>query len=111
MLAEVTTTSEMTFLRTNANRYGKTFWLGGSDQANEGVWLWTTSGQRFTVTDWHTRTVHEPNNQDGNENCLTIDDELDNEWNDDKCSFDYRFICERPLIDLSYVATQEETTS
>ncbi|CAG2194187.1 unnamed protein product [Mytilus edulis] len=76
----------------------QTFWLGGSDQANEGVWVWTTSGQVFTVTDWHTRTIREPNNQNGNENCLTIDDDLDYEWNDEKCSIDYRFICEKPLV-------------
>ncbi|CAG2209620.1 unnamed protein product [Mytilus edulis] len=71
MLAEVTR-SEMTFLRTYAKRYGETFWLGGSDRATEGVWVWTSSGQRFTVTDWHTRTIHEPNNLDGNEDCLNI---------------------------------------
>ncbi|VDI62869.1 Hypothetical predicted protein [Mytilus galloprovincialis] len=98
MLAEVTSGSEMTFLRTNAENYGRTFWLGGSDRASEGVWVWTTSGQGFTVTDWHTRTTHEPNNQDGNENCLTIHKELDFEWNDDKCSNVYRFICEKPLV-------------
>ncbi|VDI71170.1 versican core protein [Mytilus galloprovincialis] len=98
MLAEVTTTSEMTFLWTNAKKHGKTFWLGGSDLAIEGVWVWTTSGQGFTVTDWHTRTIRESNNQDGNENCLTIHKELDFEWNDDKCSNDYRFICEKPLV-------------
>ncbi|CAG2209617.1 unnamed protein product [Mytilus edulis] len=98
MLAEVTTRSKMRFLRTNAQVNGETFWLGGSDQAYEGLWRWTTSRQGFTVTDWHTRTIHEPNNRDGNEDCLNIHKKLDFEWNDDKCSNHYRFICEKSLI-------------
>ncbi|CAG2252097.1 unnamed protein product [Mytilus edulis] len=98
MLAEVTTRSKMRFLRTNAQVNGETFWLGGSDQAYEGLWRWTTSRQGFTVTDWHTRTIHEPNNLDGNEDCLNIHKKLDFEWNDDKCSNHYRFICEKSLI-------------
>ncbi|XP_071144268.1 uncharacterized protein [Mytilus edulis] len=98
MLAEVTTRSKMRFLRTNAQVNGETFWLGGSDQAYEGLWRWTTSRQSFTVTDWHTRTIHEPNNLDGNEDCLNIHKKLDFEWNDDKCSNHYRFICEKSLI-------------
>ncbi|VDI17186.1 Hypothetical predicted protein [Mytilus galloprovincialis] len=111
MLAEPKQMSDINFLKSNTKKFQKTFWLGGSDRAYEGVWVWTTSGQRFTVTDWHTRTIHEPNNQDGNEHCLNIHKELNFEWNDDKCSNHYRFICEKSLIDLSYDASQEETTS
>ncbi|CAG2224155.1 unnamed protein product [Mytilus edulis] len=69
------------------------FWLGGSDKVTEGVWVWTTSGQGFTVTNWHTRTVHEPNNSNGDEHCLDMHKNLDYEWNDDNCQNKNRFIC------------------
>ncbi|CAG2254165.1 unnamed protein product [Mytilus edulis] len=43
------------------------FWLDGSEKFEEGVWVWTTSGQKFNVTDWYTT---EPNNKNNNEHCL-----------------------------------------
>ncbi|XP_063405768.1 perlucin-like [Mytilus trossulus] len=98
MLAEVTSRSEIVFLRKNAKKYGENFWLGGLDRANEGVWLWTTRGQGFTVTDWHTRIAHQPNNQNGDEHCLNIYKRQDYEWNDGPCSRSLRCICEKPLV-------------
>ncbi|XP_063406856.1 neurogenic locus notch homolog protein 3-like [Mytilus trossulus] len=97
MLAEPKQMSDINFLKSNAKKFRKTFWLGGSDKVTEGVWVWTTSGQGFTVTDWHTRTVHEPNNSNGEEHCLDMHKNLDYEWNDDKCRNENRFICEKPL--------------
>ncbi|CAG2194186.1 unnamed protein product [Mytilus edulis] len=69
----------------------RTFWLSGSDLVTEGVWLWTTSGQRFTVTDWHIRTRHgQINLTIGNEHCLNIFNRQDYEWNDETCSENFR---------------------
>lgn len=70
------------------------FWLGGSDLENEGVWVWTTSGRYFSVTDWHTRTIREPNNRNGNEHCLELNNILGYEWNDDNCLKRNKYICE-----------------
>ncbi|CAC5394277.1 Delta-like protein 1,Fibropellin-3,Delta-like protein A,Delta-like protein 4,Delta-like protein 3,Neurogenic locus Notch protein,Adhesive plaque matrix protein 2,Sushi, nidogen and EGF-like domain-containing protein 1,Neurogenic locus notch homolog protein 3,Sushi, von Willebrand factor type A, EGF and pentraxin domain-containing protein 1,Neurogenic locus notch homolog protein 4,Delta-like protein C,Fibropellin-1,Neurogenic locus notch homolog protein 2,Neurogenic locus notch homolog protein 1,Delta-like len=98
MLVEATTSSEIRFLKTNAKRVGKTFWLGGSDLVTEGVWVWTASGRKFTVTDWHTRTIHEPNNQNGIEHCLNINENLDYEWNDGQCLESNNYICKKPLM-------------
>ncbi|VDI04724.1 neurocan core protein [Mytilus galloprovincialis] len=96
MLAEPKQMSDINFLKSNAKKFRKTFWLGGSDKVTEGVWVWTTSGQGFTVTDWYTRTVHEPNNANGVEHCLDIHKNLDYEWNDEKCLNKNRYICEKP---------------
>ncbi|CAC5394269.1 unnamed protein product [Mytilus coruscus] len=98
MLAEPKKMSDISFLISKAKKYRKTFWLGGSDRAKEGVWVWTTSGQEFTVTDWHTRTIREPNNQNGNEHCLDMHKNLDYEWNDDNCWNRNRYICEKTLM-------------
>ncbi|XP_052086005.1 C-type lectin domain family 4 member K-like [Mytilus californianus] len=97
-LADATSISEIKFLQTNAEKYGKNFWLDGSDESEEGVWFWATSGQKFTVTDWHRRTSYEPNNEDDNEHCLNIHRDLDYQWNDAGCSNRFRYICEKPLM-------------
>ncbi|XP_052073522.1 perlucin-like protein [Mytilus californianus] len=96
-LAEATTRNVITFLKTNAKRNKQTFWLGGTDLVQEGEWIWITSGERFAETDWHTRTIREPNNQDEIEHCLTISDGLNYEWNDDNCYDSYSYICEKSL--------------
>ncbi|XP_063405773.1 perlucin-like [Mytilus trossulus] len=96
MLAEPKDMIAINFLKSNAKMFQETFWLGGSDLAAEGVWVWTTSGQGFTVTDWHTSTIHEPNNENGTEHCLNMNKHLDYEWNDDNCWNENRFACEKP---------------
>ncbi|VDI42070.1 Hypothetical predicted protein [Mytilus galloprovincialis] len=68
-LADALSTCEIDFLKTNTAKYKKNFWLDGSDKFEEGVWVWTTSGQKFNVTDWYTT---EPNNKNDNEHCLEI---------------------------------------
>ncbi|CAC5386032.1 NCAN [Mytilus coruscus] len=98
MLTDATSMNEINFLRKNAKINKKTFWLDGSDRAIEGVWVWTTSGQKFTVTNWFTRNSHEPNNMNGNENCLQIYNKHDFEWNDDNCLSRHRYICKKTLI-------------
>ncbi|XP_052086113.1 neurocan core protein-like isoform X6 [Mytilus californianus] len=98
MLTDATSMSEINFLRTNAKKFQKTFWLDGSDRAIEGVWVWTSSGQKFSVTNWFTRTSQEPNNMNGNENCLQIYNKHDFEWNDDNCLTRHRYICKKTLM-------------
>ncbi|CAC5394268.1 unnamed protein product [Mytilus coruscus] len=102
MLAEATSLSKIRFLKTNAKQYLKekdtAFWLGGSDLAYEGVWVWTTSGRKVSFTDWHTRTIHEPNNWNGKEHCLELNNFLDYEWNDDNCLKRNKYICEKQYV-------------
>lgn len=97
-LADATSISEIKFLRTNAEKYGKNFWLDGTDESEEGVWVRATSEQKFTVTDWHRRTSSEPNNEKDNEHCLNIHKDLDYQWNDAGCSNRFRYICKNPLM-------------
>ena len=43
------------------------FWLGARDDIIEGIWMWSADGSVLNYTDWN---PGEPNNYDGNEDCL-----------------------------------------
>lgn len=56
----------------------KAYWLGGTDAQSEGTWHWLT-GETFTYTSWG---PGEPNNANGNENCLSVINDSNMHWND-----------------------------
>ncbi|XP_039429135.1 lectin subunit alpha-like [Culex pipiens pallens] len=76
----------------NASR----FWLGGSDLAEEGTFVWAPTGRLVTFAAW---AENEPNNVNGTENCIEI---IHNtyvnirwQWNDHDCrGFTTYFVCE-----------------
>jgi hypothetical protein len=59
-----------------------TYFLGGTDQAIEGIWTWLT-GETWGYENWRTST-NEPNNSGGNEHYLHIYNNADafGKWND-----------------------------
>ncbi|XP_063404339.1 perlucin-like [Mytilus trossulus] len=96
-LADVQTRQENTFLVDtidNIERYTGTvrhYWLDGTDEVLEGVWVWASTGKQLSYTNWYPT---EPNNQNGKENCLEIKSHRANGWNDIDCSHELNFICE-----------------
>ncbi|XP_043980117.1 galactose-specific lectin nattectin-like [Gambusia affinis] len=76
---------------THDNHYGehKGTWVGGYDSAEEGTWMWS-DGSRFLFNHWG---PGQPNNQDGNENCMVISAGGNYHMNDDICSKELPFIC------------------
>ena len=69
-------------------------WIGINDKNVEGEFVYASSREEVTVTDWYTG---EPNNYGGNENCVHFD--YSEIWNDDRCSKKHSFICENmPLV-------------
>ncbi len=61
-LATVTSAEENTFIMNKISTSGQP-WLGGSDNATEGTWLWVTgpeSGSSFSYSNW--KSTGEPNN-------------------------------------------------
>ena len=66
-------------------------WTGGSDAAKEGTWTWSNLTP-FVYTNWmkHFTRKDEPNNSDGNENCLEM---RQHGWNDQKCDELNPFVC------------------
>jgi hypothetical protein len=76
-------------------------WIGGTDLAQEGEWLWTDGTQFWTgglggspyggaFASWDSG---EPNNN-GDEDCLGMIIHLNGVWNDQPCSFTRPFVCE-----------------
>ncbi|KAI5616547.1 C-type lectin domain family 4 member M-like isoform X2, partial [Silurus asotus] len=75
-------------------------WIGLSKKKPEGLWKWV-DGTPLKTTFWWTQ---EPNNFTGNENCVEtgyrpndgrpVADDL-NTWNDNTCSAEIFYICEK----------------
>ncbi|XP_053533496.1 C-type lectin domain family 6 member A [Ictalurus punctatus] len=65
-------------------------WIGLSDRAAEGDWKWV-DGTPLTTAFW---AEWEPNNV-GEEDCAEIFSSNGNFWNDQKCSNNKHWICER----------------
>ena len=68
---------------------GRTIWLGGTDAAVEGVWIWSHSGQPIILDEWN---PGEPNNELG-EDCMNIFHDWD-QWNDADCTNTWYPVCE-----------------
>ena len=72
-------------------KYG--LWLGGSDSATEGIWLWepinTTIGSG-TYDEWY---PGQPDNYRSKEHCLHIWPDK-SRWNDIRCDISMTFVCE-----------------
>lgn len=68
-------------------------WLGGTDLATEGTWLWVTP-EVMTYTNWRTG---EPNNGGTSgipENCMVIESDTAGTWDDRPCTRSYPALCE-----------------
>ena len=85
-LTTITSELENSFVATMAD--SKSVWIGGSDQAQEGIWVWD-SGLPFLYTAWSNNSGGQPDNTNGNENCLAIhgiNHSWSSTWNDVSCS-------------------------
>ncbi len=66
------------------------FWIGGTDEASEGVWRWIT-GEAWSNTYWNSG---EPNNSDDGENCLDYKNVEGLGWNDASCDSQFSYLVE-----------------
>ncbi|XP_063417249.1 perlucin-like [Mytilus trossulus] len=93
MLVEVDSKCENEFVKMSASE--SQYWLGGTDEQEEGVWIWSHSQNLITFTDWK---KGQPNNLRGNEHCLSLREVSGYAWNDDRCHTLRPFICEKDLL-------------
>ncbi|KAK3102131.1 hypothetical protein FSP39_009047 [Pinctada imbricata] len=70
------------------------FWLGATDDQQEGNWIWIKDREPVGYNNW---APGEPNNKDSEENCLEYFKEQLFKWNDAPCRLRRRFICEEAL--------------
>uniref|UniRef100_A0A3B3IE10 C-type lectin domain-containing protein n=1 Tax=Oryzias latipes TaxID=8090 RepID=A0A3B3IE10_ORYLA len=61
-------------------------WIGLSDAEKEGGWLWSDGSK----VNFQTSVPEEPNNQNGNKNCVTTNCGTTKEWNGIPCT---HFLC------------------
>ncbi|KAF7686718.1 CD209 antigen-like protein E [Silurus meridionalis] len=89
-LVIINSTEEQVFL----HKYFRTIeaWIGLTDNEKEGVWRWVDGSQLTTGYWW----ITEPNNNGGNENCVTTGYRHINitTWNDESCNSRMSWICE-----------------
>ena len=68
-------------------------WLGATDAAEEGTWVWV-NGEDWSYEHW---APGEPNDT-GNEDCLQLYRTGQRTWNDTRCDATLHFVCESAEI-------------
>ncbi|XP_065335259.1 macrophage mannose receptor 1-like [Cloeon dipterum] len=80
------------------------YWTSGSDLGCEGKFGWCSQGG-VEFGDNIPWLYNEPNNGDGNENCVNIDiiawDSVKFKLNDNNCDKKMKFICESKVMDIN----------
>jgi len=99
-LASINSAEEQKQLEEHITGFGmgnEHFWSSGTDQGEEGRFVWMSTGKPLTYENWNSG---EPNNfqyENGEtENCLELwnRDGKGLRWNDTPCSFESYFVCE-----------------
>ena len=106
-LAEVNTEAEYTFLlnflKTSIPEGRQSVILGATDTAEDGKWVYMTSGKPVTFTRWYQGYRDDMGSRGQQYNCLHLfwgsDDEGMHDW---KCTAG-RFACERDIGNYIYV--------
>ena len=97
-LATVQSAAQNALLLTAAA--GNEVWIGGTDAASEGAWVWSPSNTPLSYTNWHSG---EPNNVNGGEHCLMFNYHTPwngaghrGTWNDGRCTTKLKYVCQQP---------------
>ncbi|CAC5418362.1 unnamed protein product [Mytilus coruscus] len=69
-----------------------TFWIGITDLYYEGAWQKATTQARQSYFRWYSG---EPNSDGGKENCVEVYTNRGMTWNDQSCSDQNPFVCEK----------------
>jgi len=65
------------------------FWIGAKDESTESEFVWETSQERLSFTNWYDG---EPNNAGNGEDCVEVSNFR--KWNDLPCNEKRMFVCE-----------------
>ena len=71
---------------------GDHVWVGGTDEAQEGVWVWVGINKNIAHLPWG---PGQPNSHGGDQDCLEI---FENGFNDEDCSARNKYICEKEAV-------------
>ncbi len=92
-LLSLETEKEFDLIRKHISKSGLPkdfYWTGGSDELEEGKWMWASINKEITFSNWRF------NQPDGGrkENCLYLHSRDDFRWGDWMCNMAQHFICE-----------------
>ena len=91
-LADITSAAENEYVTEEAEKIGGSYWVGGTDIFSEGEWIWTSKMQTMGgLTFW---SSGQPDNARSSEHCLQINFGSDKGWNDHKCDYKGKYLCE-----------------
>ena len=92
----VSITSETMNNVVRTNRFGDSFWLGGTCGSNCayhcGTWVWE-SGDPWSYSNWWSGDGSQPDFYGGYERCLEMR-ASDSAWNDNYCGIAILYICQ-----------------
>ena len=71
---------------------GNSVWIGGTDAASEGTWVWSPTNTPLSYTNWH--SVNQPDNYLGGEDCLEFNFVSSGKWNDQSCADVLKYVCQ-----------------
>ncbi|XP_046571008.1 hepatic lectin-like [Haliotis rubra] len=83
------------FLTTLAETKGTNIWMDGSDEQQDGIWVWS-NGSKINQYFWD---IGEPAVGNTIQNCLMIRSfgEVNRRWHDAKCTVRLGFVCQLPM--------------
>ncbi|GAB6032917.1 Fc fragment of IgE, low affinity II, receptor for (CD23) [Chamberlinius hualienensis] len=90
-------TQLVNYIKKNFSTFKACWWLGASDLAEEGTWIWTHDNSKLSFKNWFD---NQPDNANGDENCLSYWSDNNWGWNDLNCKIPYFetfYICEQKL--------------
>ena len=92
-LASVHSAAQNALLLTAAA--GNRVWIGGTDAASEGAWVWSPSNTPLSYTNWGAPA---PDNWGGGQDCLVLDNRVGGrgKWNDWGCTKKSKYVCQQP---------------
>jgi hypothetical protein len=91
-LVSIESSEENTFIGQEAwERVTEYWWIGFNDREQEGTYVWAESSVPVTYTSW---ADSEPNDANGEEDCVTTDYAFIGGWNDISCSALLPYVCE-----------------
>ncbi|CAG2187678.1 unnamed protein product [Mytilus edulis] len=76
----------------------KDYWIGGSDLATEGVFIWENTSVTVnlpTSTLFQGWLLDQPDNNNNNQHCMMLAHQFDFKWNDAKCDYPKDYVCEK----------------
>ena len=87
------------------------FWVGGTDQEQEGDWKWT-DGSDWDFEKWATIPTQQPNDFQG-QDCLQIYDynSARDGWNDATCAKKKSFVCSQKVCQDDIVTNNTENSN